>query len=293
MTSFNKVNSSEYFLLDKPKTAYLPIIISSPHSGTHYDKKFLDLTGNREPLYKQLEDMYVNELIKGFNNYGSTLLLSKISRAVIDLNRDKKEIDSNLIKDLPNGEFLNTNYVKSGIGLFPRFSADRQKLYLKDFSWSEAKLRIKKYYTPWHSQISSLINELSSAFNFCLLLDYHSMPSDSQSILEKRNQIIIGNDYGKSCDPEITNFIKDLFLSKGYSVGINKPFAGGYITKNYYNLVNNINTLQIEISRDLYMNEKNFERNSDFWNLKNNLNLINKDISEFIKGRCNKKIAAE
>ena len=78
------------------------------------------------------------------------LLSTKVSRVVIDLNRDKNEIDTNL-KNLPEKNFI-TIYVKSGIGLFPKLSADYNELYIKDFLWKEAELRINKYYKPWHFQ---------------------------------------------------------------------------------------------------------------------------------------------
>ena len=83
-------------------------------------------------------------------------------------------------------------------------------------------------------------------------------------------------------------------MNKGYSVAINEPYAGGYITRNYSNLDQNINTLQIEICRSLYMNENTFKKNSNFLNLKNNLNFIMQDILEYINDcRSNKNIAAE
>ncbi len=294
MRNINEVNSSKYFLLVKPENLFSPLIVSSPHSGRYYDKKFLELTGNRKKLYNQIEDMYVDQLVEDFHKYGSTLLSTKVSRAVIDLNRDKNEIDTDLVKNLPEKNFYKSIYVKSGIGLFPRLSRDYNELYVKDFLWKEAKLRINKYYKPWHFQLRSSIESIRSKFNFCLLMDYHSMPSNVQNKITNKNQIVIGNNYGKSCNESLTNFVKNSFMNKGYIVAINKPYAGGYITRNYSNLDQNINTLQIEICRSLYMNENTFKKNSNFLNLKNNLNLIMQDILEYINDcRSNKNIAAE
>jgi len=50
----------------------------------------------------------------------------------------------------------------------------------------------------------------------------------------------------------------------GHLVEFNRPYAGAYIAFNYCQPRKNIYTLQLEINRDLYMDEKTFEKKADF-----------------------------
>ena len=64
--------------------------------------------------------------------------------------------------------------------------------------------------------IRSSIKNIRSKFNFCLLMDYHSMPSNTQNEIANKNQIIIGNNY-KSCNETLTNFVKNsLWIKTAY-----------------------------------------------------------------------------
>ena len=62
---------------------------------------------------------------------------------------------------------------------------------------------------------------------------------------------------------EIFNYFKNIFIADGYSVEVNNPYAGGFITRNYGNPSLGVNTIQIEINRKLYMNEKNLTINKN------------------------------
>jgi N-formylglutamate deformylase len=40
-----------------------------------------------------------------------------------------------------------------------------------------------------------------------------------------------------------------------YQVQINQPFKGGYITRNHGNPIEGVNSIQLEMSKDLYMSK--------------------------------------
>ncbi len=50
----------------------------------------------------------------------------------------------------------------------------------------------------------------------------------------------------------------------GYSVGRNKPYAGGFITEHYGNPASGLHTIQIELNRAIYMDERKRERGPHF-----------------------------
>ena len=50
----------------------------------------------------------------------------------------------------------------------------------------------------------------------------------------------------------------------GYSVGRNKPYAGGFITEHYGNPASGLHTVQLELNRAIYMDERRRERGPRF-----------------------------
>ena len=44
---------------------------------------------------------------------------------------------------------------------------------------------------------------------------------------------VLGNQFDKSCDYELTHLVRARLQSMGYHVSVNKPYAGGYVTKEY------------------------------------------------------------
>ena len=50
----------------------------------------------------------------------------------------------------------------------------------------------------------------------------------------------------------------------GYSVGRNKPYAGGFITEHYGNPASGLHTVQLELNRAVYMDERRRTRGERF-----------------------------
>jgi N-formylglutamate amidohydrolase len=50
----------------------------------------------------------------------------------------------------------------------------------------------------------------------------------------------------------------------GYSVGRNKPYAGGFITEHYGNPASGLHAIQLELNRAVYMDERRRERGPRF-----------------------------
>jgi len=50
----------------------------------------------------------------------------------------------------------------------------------------------------------------------------------------------------------------------GYSIGRNKPYAGGFITEHYGNPASGLHAIQLELNRAIYMDERRRERGPRF-----------------------------
>jgi N-formylglutamate deformylase len=76
--------------------------------------------------------------------------------------------------------------------------------------------------------------------------------------------IVLGDRFGRSARHQTLELLENAFLSAGFTVKRNDPYAGGYIAQNYGVPDSGIDCVQIEINRRLYMNESRIEKNGDF-----------------------------
>ncbi|MCB1416592.1 MAG: N-formylglutamate amidohydrolase, partial [Nitratireductor sp.] len=98
-----------------------------------------------------------------------------------------------------------------------------------------------------------------------ILVDCHSMPA---SVRVPDNgagaDFIIGDRFGTSASPALSDHAIALLKGMGYRVAYNKPYAGGFITEHYGRPVNGLHALQIEVNRALYMDEARLEKSPNF-----------------------------
>jgi N-formylglutamate amidohydrolase len=81
------------------------------------------------------------------------------------------------------------------------------------------------------------------------------MPSKALLNFKKEPDIVLGDNFGKSCSIELINYFQNVFQENGFTVEVNNPYAGGFITRNYGNPSKGVHTIQIEINRKIYMDE--------------------------------------
>jgi hypothetical protein len=98
---------------------------------------------------------------------------------------------------------------------------------------------------------------------------YHPVQVASIQTLLARNErpradIVIGDRYGTSCAPMVSDIIEDTLRGLGYTVLRNKPYAGGFITEHYGDPTAGFHAVQIEINRALYMDEREYRRSARF-----------------------------
>ena len=282
MTNLINDKANFFTYLKSNKELVKPLIISSPHSGVLLDNDLLDKRNRDIHSFDSMQDMYVNEFSSGLDKCGFTVLQSNISRVVIDLNRNINEIDSKIIKNLPSDIEINlSDKVRAGIGLITTKDASGNKIYDEKLDWMEVRDRINNYYLPWHNALKIAVKNLSTKFKRVLIIDMHSMPSKTIY----NNQLadfVIGNNFGKSSSDTAQKILSRVIESYGHSVSINDPYPGGYITKNYSSADENIQCIQLEIKKSLYMNEKNFTKNDYFDEFSLNLKqIISKFFYEF------------
>ena len=158
----------------------------------------------------------------------------------------------------------------------------------------QAQSRIEYYWKPYHKDLSGLLKRAQSIYGQSLLIDMHSMPHEavsSRSSFIKAPEIVVGDRFGMSSDPEFTNLIVSILKQHGFRVAKNTPFAGAFITKHHGKIKDRTHAIQLEIDRSLYMDEERVLPNSGFEKLKSQLFPALIQISSLIYK--SDKIAAE
>lgn len=233
----------------------LPIVVSVPHGGLIIPKELATkfLLTEEEVLLDC--DTWERELYN-FENDVEEYIDTDISRLVIDMNRAKN--------DLPP---------ENHDGVVKILSVGRKQVWAtsEGLSIAEIDALMKTYYHPYHKKIT----KASENEKVILGLDCHTMldigPNPNSTDWEKRPMFCIGNRGSKTGEqlnepitapPELMEKFKQLlegkfaYLKNHHAdvamVTINKPFAGGYITK-FHGNQGSIPWIQLEINRCLYL----------------------------------------
>jgi N-formylglutamate amidohydrolase len=261
------------FEIVRPQRSVGPVVFCSPHSGRTYSRAFLSSSRLSPLALRKSEDCYVDQLLGDVVELGAPLISAQFPRAFVDANREPYELDPALFLEHPPA-FANTQSIRvaGGLGTIPRLVADAEEIYSHRLPLAVAFERIEQYYHPFHQALAGLLQEQRSLFGRAILIDCHSMPSASTDpSAGQRPQFVLGDRFGVACDPSLTRFVRDTLQGFGYSVQLNRPYAGGFITEHYGKPAAGIEALQIEINRGLYLNETTLEKTSGYADLKHAL----------------------
>lgn len=252
------------FRLIRPEPPLAPVIFASPHSGREYPAEMLarsDLDGLK---LRSSEDAFVDDLLSAVPAQGAALLLARLPRAYVDLNRAEDELDPALIEGLAPRAVRNPR-VAAGLGVIPRVVSGGRAIQPGKIPLAEAEARLAAVWRPYHAALGALIADTRLRFGHALVLDMHSMPSDAVSVMGAgRPQIVLGDRFGTSAGRATVARIEACFLAEGLRVQRNAPFAGAYVARHYGRPAENVEVVQIEIDRSLYMDEARIVRSSDF-----------------------------
>ncbi len=254
------------FEITEPAAWRAPIIFNSPHSGSVYPREFLNASRIDIVALRRSEDSFMDELIGGLSDRGFPVVRVNFPRSYVDVNREPYELDPRMFTGrLPSFANTRSMRVAGGLGTIPRVVGDGQEIYRERLGVDEALSRIEALYKPYHRALRRLINKAHQAFGTVILVDCHSMPSIGMSREEpRRPDVVIGDRYGTSCAPPLPDVVEDTMAGLGYSVGRNKPYAGGFITEHYGNPASGLHTIQLELNRAIYMDERRRERGARF-----------------------------
>ena len=186
---------------------------------------------------------------------GARLLLGRIGRAYVDLNRDPEDLDPALIEGL-EGRTPSPRAV-AGYGVIPRLSGDGRPLYARRLGAAEAGARLEAVHRPYHAELERLMRTTRAHHREAVLVDWHSMPSRATRGAggARGPDVVLGDRHGSSCAAALTRRLKTGFESLGWRVALNQPYSGGWTTQRWGRPAEGFHAVQIELDRALYLDE--------------------------------------
>jgi len=279
---------------DSPIGSISPVVLDSPHSGSLYPEDMDCLVPSM--MLRRAEDMYVDELFSNAPKFGATLIQAHFPRSYIDPNRALDDLDPDLLSDDWPDQVQMGEKARLGHGLVWRFCPPDLLMYRDRLPSSQVRHRIDKYWRPYHDCLSNTLEHIHQRFGEVWHLNCHSMPASSgPGVLRRggrtRADFVLGDRDGTSCGRDFRILIADMLQSLGYAVAINDPYKGVELVRAYSDPASARHSLQIEINRALYMNERTLQKHSGFAALKADLDRLVAVIADFVTEKL--PVAAE
>lgn len=230
--------SSKSWLSVSP--GYAPLIVSVPHAGTIIPDDMSGLISLDRARHDA--DHHVDLLYAFAAELGATIIHSRISRSVIDVNRD------------PSGQSLYPGQATTG--LCPETTFDGQALYAAgaEPDAAEIKRRRATWFDPYHAALREQIGRLRALHRAIVVYDAHSIRSQVPRLFDgELPQFNIGSFDGISCPAALTDGIAT--HCAGQTHVVNGRFKGGWITRHYGDPARGIHVVQMELAIRGYADE--------------------------------------
>ncbi len=196
-------------------------------------------------------DLYVDQLYADAPSLGATLLVSRVSRYVCDLNRSENDVDSGAVE-------------KAGLssaphGLIWRLTTEGHAAIAAPLKAAEFERRLEHIYRPYHQTLQQLIDAKKQRFGFAVLLCAHSMPSTGRvghaDSGNERASVVPGSRGRSTGAARVVDLPEELATKRGWSVAHDIPYRGGFTTAHYGRPRRGVHAVQVELNRRLYMRE--------------------------------------
>lgn len=271
-----------------PEGEPAPAVFDSPHSGARYPEDFRSIA----PLavLRCAEDAFVDELFGSAPRHGAPLIAAQFPRIYIDPNRDLVDLDPAMLDGPWPEPLVPSRKTELGVGLIWRIMPPEAPLYDRLLGVAEVRGRIERCWKPYHRAVSGAIDETHRRFGKVWHVNCHSMPARGNAASEDgpvaRAEFVLGDRDGTTCEAAFTAFVAGELRGMGYKVKINQPYKGVELVRRYSDPAVGRHSLQIEVNRRLYMDEKSREKNGGFAALQADLDRLVAAICRYARERA-------
>jgi N-formylglutamate deformylase len=245
-----------------PSLARKPLVISIPHSGEEIPPEAPWLSGLHETLLMFDVDRYVDQLYQpALEKLGLPYIKTQWHRYAVDLNRIPEDVDRDSVLGHPNesGKFPR--------GLHWRITTTGEVLLPQPMTMSLHEKLVLNYFEPFHAEVRALFSAYhAKGAKPVYHMDLHSMPSlgtsEHRDPGQLRADIVVSDLDGKSCSANFRDLVISSYKAAGFKVAYNWPYKGGRVTETYGHPALGQESIQVELNRALYMNEKTKKKES-------------------------------
>ena len=241
----------------------MSIVLHIPHASKHIPYEYLKFfTLSKKDLeieILKMTDHFTDELFD-ISNDNIHQLKFPISRLLVDVERfEKDELEP---------------MSKVGMGCVYEKTHDGKSLKLvKDIKHE----LINKFYKTHHEDFTKIVDAELKQNNKVLIIDCHSFPKyplpyELNQEMD-RPEICIGTDNFHTSE-KLRNSFGELFAKSNFTVKYNAPFKGSIVPLKFYNKDKEVQSIMVEVRRDLYMDEHSGQKNKNFNKIKKTLEKI-------------------
>lgn len=270
-----------------PQAAEAPLVFDSPHSGSSYPEDFQFCCPF--DVLRMAEDTYVDELYSAAPALGATLIGAVFPRSYLDPNRAVDDLDSALIDGTWPSPLAPSHKTRSGLGLVRRVARPGIPIYDRKLGLDEIRARLERCHIPYHRVLDEACQRAHRKFGVVWHVNCHSMPSQRSGKNGTKGghcaDFVLGDRDGTTCEPEFTDFVAQVLRRRGYTVRINEVYKGVEIVKRQGRPAMHRHSLQIEVDRALYMDQKTLEKSPAFDGLQADITELIEALKSFASAR--------
>jgi formiminoglutamase len=228
-----------------------PLIVSIPHAGVDlgdHAQRFVSPWRARRDT-----DWHIPELYGFAASLGATIVRTRVSRSIIDVNRD------------PSGASLYPGQATTE--LCPTTTFDGEPLYRGGAAPGAAEIAARRaaYFATYHSALAAGVARLRQRHGRVALYDAHSIRSRIPRLFEgELPQLNLGTYSGRACSPDLRETLAAIIADSGHSHVVDGRFKGGWITRSFGRPHEGVDAVQMELACRGYMAEPE-EVNEDNW----------------------------
>lgn len=227
------------------------VVLHIPHASTtvpHDDRAHILLSDDDLALeLLRMTDRFTDELF-ALPEREATTVAFPISRLVLDPERFVDDAQEPM-----SARGMGVIYTRTSDGAVLRDSPDVR----------DRRRLLEQYYHPHHDRLTTAVDGALDAHGMCLVIDCHSFPAVTLPYeLDQfgvRPDICIGTDSFHTPSALRDSAVR-IFENAGFTVTVDRPFAGALVPASHYRRDARLRALMIEVNRGAYMDETTGDR---------------------------------
>lgn len=233
-----------------------PLFITSPHSGEEIPLETPWLLNLPEKVVMCDVDRFVDRLyLPAVEHFKIPFIKAQWHRYAADLNRWPDDVDEECVV---GGK--NSGAFPVGMGVHWSKTTQGEILMPKPMDEEKHLLIIEKYFKPFHEAVQKKYEDFFNLEHANVFhIDVHSMPSmgtvKHRDPGHLRPEIVVSDIDGSSCSSDFKDLVIKAYEESGFKVAYNWPYKGGRVTQSYGQPHKGMHAIQVEMRRNLYMDE--------------------------------------